>query len=112
MPQFKKTENKRQNINLKKTAMNFDEIKNELNNPNFKIDIGTLLVSIQSTNLMNSYYLSSILKKQIEILELQKGKTGQELENSVQSELSNLHNLFDGFLKEDLIDVVNDCSHE
>jgi hypothetical protein len=92
--------------------MNFDDIKNELDNPKFKIDIGTLLVSIQSTNLMNSYYLSSILKKQIEILELQKGKTGQELENSVQSELVDLHNLFDGFLKEDLIDVVNDCSHD
>ena len=92
--------------------MNFDDIKNELDNPKFKIDIGTLLVSIQSTNLMNSYYLSSILKKQIEILELQKGKTGQELENSVQSELVELHNLFDGFLKEDLIDVVNDCSHD
>lgn len=92
--------------------MNFDDIKNELNNPKFKIDIGILLVSIQSTNLMNSYYLSSILKKQIELLELQKGKTGQELENSVQAELSDLHNLFSGFLKEDLIDVVNDCSHD
>ena len=92
--------------------MNFDDIKNELDNPNFKIDIGTLLVSIQSTNLMNSYYLSSILRKQIEILELQKGKTGQELESSVQSEFSNLQNLFSGFLKEDLIDIVNDCSHD
>ena len=92
--------------------MNFDDIKNELDNPNFKIDIGTLLVSIQSTNLMNSYYLSSILRKQIEILELQKGKTGQELESFVQSEFSDLQNLFDGFLKEDLIDVVNDCSQD
>jgi hypothetical protein len=92
--------------------MNFDDIKNELDNPNFKIDIGTLLVSIQSTNLMNSYYLSSILRKQIEILELQKGKTGQELESSVQSEFSNLQNLFSGFLKEDLIDIVNDCSRD
>ena len=92
--------------------MNFDDIKNELDNPNFKIDIGTLLVSIQSTNLMNSYYLSSILRKQIEILELQKGKTGQELESSVQSEFSDLQNLFSGFLKEDLIDIVNDCSRD
>ncbi len=92
--------------------MNFDDIKNELNNPNFKIDIGAFLVSIQSTNLMNGYYLSSILTKQIEILELQKGKTGQELENSVQTEFSNLQNLFSDFLKEDLIDIVNDCSHD
>ena len=92
--------------------MNFDDIKNELDNPNFKIDIGTLLVSIQSTNLMNSYYLSSILRKQIEILELQKGKTGQELESSVQSEFSDLQNLYSDFLKEDLIDIVNDCSRD
>ena len=74
--------------------MNFNDIKDELNNPNFKIDMGLLLVNIQSTNLMNSYYLSSILNKQIEILELQKGKTGQELESSVQAEISNLQNLF------------------
>jgi hypothetical protein len=60
---------------------------------------------------MNGYYLSSILRKQTEILELKKGKTGQELESSVQAELSGLNNLFDSFLKEDLIDVVNDCSH-
>lgn len=90
--------------------MNFDDIKNELNNPTFKIDIGTFLVNIQSTNLMNSYYLQSILKKQIEILELEKGKTGQELENAVQSELTDLQNLFSDFLKEDLIDAVNDSS--
>ncbi len=92
--------------------MNFNDIKDELNNPNFKIDMGLLLVNIQSTNLMNSYYLSSILNKQIEILELQKGKTGQELESSVQAEISNLQNLFSDFLKEDLINVVNDCSHD
>ena len=92
--------------------MNFNDIKDELNNPNFKIDMGLLLVNIQSTNLMNSYYLSSILNKQIEILELQKGKTGQELESSVQAEISNLQNLFSDFLKEDLINVMNDCSHD
>ena len=92
--------------------MNFNDIKDELNNPNFKIDMGLLLVNIQSTNLMNSYYLSSILNKQIEILELQKGKTGQELESSVQAEISNLQKLFSDFLKEDLINVVNDCSHD
>ncbi|WP_316634078.1 hypothetical protein [uncultured Flavobacterium sp.] len=92
--------------------MNFDDIKNELNNPNFNINIGTLLVSIQSTNLMNSYHLSAILRKQIEILELQKGKTGQELESSIQDEFSDLQNLFSGFLKEDLIDIVNDCSND
>lgn len=92
--------------------MNFNDIKNELDNPNFKIDIGNLLFSIQSINLMNNYYLSSILRKQIEILELQKGKTGQELESSVQAEFSDLQNLYSDFLKEDMIDIVNDCSRD
>jgi hypothetical protein len=62
---------------------------------------------------MNSYYLESILKKQVEILEIQKKwKTGQALEKSVRAELLDLENLFSGFLKEDLIDVVNDCSRD
>ena len=81
-------------------------------NPTYKIDIGAFLINIHSTNLMNSYYLKSILKRQVEILEIQKGKTGQELESSVQAEISNLQNLFSDFLKEDLINVVNDCSHD
>ncbi|TDP02461.1 hypothetical protein [Flavobacterium sp. 245] len=92
--------------------MNFDDIKNELNNPTFKIDIGTLLVNIHSTNLMNSYHLKSILKRQVEILELQKGKTGQELESAVEIEIEELNNQFSEWLKEDLINVVNDCSHD
>ena len=92
--------------------MNFDDIKNELNNPTFKIDIGTLLVNIHSTNLMNSYHLKSILKRQVEILELQKGKTGQELESAVEIEIEGLNNQFSEWLKEDLINVVNDCSHD
>jgi hypothetical protein len=92
--------------------MNFDEIKNELNNPTFKIDLMTFLFSIQSTNLMNSYHLKAILKRQVEILELQKGKTGQELESSVEYELENLNKKFSDWLKEDLIDVVNDSSHD
>ena len=90
--------------------MNFDDIKNELNNPTFKIDIGTFLINIHSTNLMNSYYLKSILKRQVEILELQKGKTGQELETSVKLEIEGLNQMFSEWLKEDLINVVNDSS--
>jgi hypothetical protein len=90
--------------------MNFDEIKNELNNPTFNIDIAKFLISIQSTNLMNSYYLQNILIKQTEILELQKGKTGQELEDAVSSELLHLQKSFSDYLQEDLINDVNDSS--
>ncbi|WP_139059002.1 hypothetical protein [Polaribacter vadi] len=56
---------------------------------------------------MNSYKLDSILKRQIEILELQKGKTGQELENAVESEIEMLDDKYSEWLKNDLIDVVN-----
>ncbi|RYJ39310.1 hypothetical protein NU08_1618 [Flavobacterium anhuiense] len=90
--------------------MNFDDIKNELNNPTFKIDIATFLMNIHSTNLMNSYYLKSILKRQVEILELQRGKTGQELETSIELEIERLNQMFSEWLKEDLINVVNDSS--
>jgi hypothetical protein len=92
--------------------MNFDDIKNELDNPNFKIDIGALLMNIHTTNLMNSYHLKSILKQQVEILELQKGKTGQELENSVELAIESLNDKYSEWLKEDLINVVNDCSRD
>ena len=87
--------------------MNFDDIKNELNNPEFKIDIATFLLELKADSLMNSYKLDSILKRQIEILELQKGKTGQELENAVESEIEMLNEKYSEWLKDDLIDVVN-----
>lgn len=92
--------------------MNFDEIKDELNNPKFKIDFGTFLINMHSTNLMNNYYLKSILKRQVEILELQKGKTGQELETSVELEIERLNEIFSNWLKEDLINDVNNSTQE
>lgn len=92
--------------------MDFDDIKNELNNPSFKIDIGTFLMRMRTTNLMNSYHLKSILKRQVEILELQKGKTGQELESSVELEIERLNDMFSEWLKEDIINVVNDLSRD
>ena len=87
--------------------MNFDDIKNSLNNPEFKIDIATFLLELKADSLMNSYKLDSILKRQIEILELQKGKTGQELENAVESKIEMLDDKYSEWLKNDLIDVVN-----
>lgn len=92
--------------------MNFDDIKNELNNPSFKIDIGVFLMRMQTTNLMNSYYLKSILKRQVEILELQKGKIGQELDNAVELEIERLNGEYSKWLKEDLIDIVSDSSRD
>jgi len=92
--------------------MNFDDIKNELNNPNFKIDITALLITIHSDNLMNGYHLKAILKRQVEILELQKGKTGQDLDDAVGNEIESLNEEFSDWLKEDLINDVNNISRD
>lgn len=92
--------------------MNFDDINDELNNPSFKIDMGVLLMKMHTTNLINSYHLKSILKRQVEILELQRGKTGQELDNAVELEIERLNEEYSKWLKEDLIDAVNDSSRD
>ncbi|AUC76876.1 MULTISPECIES: hypothetical protein [Flavobacteriaceae] len=88
------------------------DIEDLMNNPKFNIDLGTLLMSIHSTNLMNSYHLKAILKRQIQILELQKGKTGQELEESVQIEIDSLNEKFTEWLKEDIINDVDNFSRD
>ena len=90
--------------------MNFEDIKNELNDPKFNLNIGVVLLNIHTTNLMNSYRLKAILEKQIEILELQKGKTGQELENSLNLEIEKINEEHSNWLKNDLTKFVHDCS--
>ncbi|WP_298529433.1 hypothetical protein [uncultured Christiangramia sp.] len=89
--------------------MNIEEL---MNNPEFRIDIGSLLMRIHSENLMNSYHLKAILKRQIKILEIQKGKTGQELDDAIESEIESLNDKFSEWLKEDLINDVNDFSKD
>lgn len=85
--------------------MNIEEL---MNNPSFKIDIPSFLIQMKIENLMNSYRSKAMLKRQIEILEVQKGKTGQELENAVESEIEMLENKFSEWLKEDMIDFATD----
>ena len=92
--------------------MNIDDIKNELNNPKFKIDIVALLFNIHKINLLNSYHLKSILKRQLVLLELQKGKQGQELESAVERELEALELEFSNWITEDIVDVLRYSSHD
>ncbi|TXD80718.1 hypothetical protein ESY86_20200 [Subsaximicrobium wynnwilliamsii] len=61
---------------------------------------------------MNSYHLKAILKRQVQIVELQKGKTGQELDESVQIEIDILNEKFSGWLKEDIISNVDNFSRD
>ena len=88
------------------------DIEDLMKNPKFNIDLGTLLMRMHSANLMNGYHLKAILKRQIEILELQKGKTGQELNDVVESEIDSLNEKFNNWLKEDMIQDVNDFSKD
>lgn len=88
------------------------DIEDLMKNPKFNIDLGALLMSIHSTNLMNSYHLKAILKRQVQILELQKGKTGQELDESVQTEIDILNEKFSEWIKEDIISDVDNFSRD
>lgn len=88
------------------------DIDDLMNNPKFNIDLGALLMSIHSTNLMNSYHLKAILKRQVQIVELQKGKTGQELDEAVQTEIDILNEKFSEWLKEDIITDVDNFSKD
>ena len=96
------------NCSLKTIKIEIMNIEDLMNNPKFKIDIPTFILNLKINNLMNEYRSKAILKRQIHLLELQKGKTGQELENAVEKELEKLNNQFSEWLKQDLIDFVDD----
>ncbi|PKQ46658.1 hypothetical protein [Confluentibacter flavum] len=87
--------------------MNDNEIFDQLNNPEFKINIGRLLWEVHKTNLNNGYHLAQILKTQLEIKESLKGNTGQEAESNVEAKFSELNLKFDDYLREDLTDDLN-----
>ena len=87
--------------------MTDNEMFDQLNNPEFKIDTSKLFLEMLTTIRMNSYHLKSILKTQLEIKELLQGKTGQEAENNVEEKLNELASKFSDYLKEDMIDDVD-----
>ena len=90
--------------------MTDNEIFDQLNNPEFKINLTSLLLSIRANTLMNKYHLQEVLKLQLEIKELLQGNTGQEAENNVESKLSELDSNFQEYLKDDLTDDLTDFS--
>jgi hypothetical protein len=92
--------------------MNFDDLKNELNNPSFKLDKSQLALHNISANLYSSYYLREILRIQIELLELHKGKTGTELEDSVDKKMTNLSEEFQKWHDIDLIENIRDFTSD
>jgi len=83
--------------------MNIEEL---MNNPEFNIDIPTYLLNLKVKTLMNEYRSIAILKSNLTLIEMQKGKTGQELETSVEKKMEELNNQFSEWLKTDLIDFA------
>jgi len=56
----------------------------------FALDISKIYIELINITNLNNVYLQSILKRQIEIKELLKGKIGQELDESALKELNDL----------------------
>jgi hypothetical protein len=89
--------------------MNIEDL---LNNPEFKIDIPTFILELKIKNLMSEYRSIEILKRQVQLIEMQKGKTGQELESAIDNEMEKMNNQFSEWLKTDLIDFANRSDSE
>ena len=84
------------------------DLLNEIRKKNFKMDIPSFLLQIQTTNLKNSYYLDTILRKQIEIIALVKGKKGDELDDCINKEIEHYNKLYSEFLVEDILNSVEE----
>jgi len=89
--------------------MNFDDIKNELNNPNISLDNGKIVMSNITSNLYSTYYLKIILRTQIEILESNKGKTGSELHDAVDEKMKHWASEFDKWYEVDFPSEIQNC---
>ncbi|RKE90260.1 hypothetical protein [Ichthyenterobacterium magnum] len=92
--------------------MNFDDLKNELNNPKLNFDNGQLILHFISKNLYNDYYNRAILKTQLEILELSKGTLPSEIEEVVDEKLLAWTDKFSQWHKTDFVRDVLDFSHK
>ena len=80
--------------------MNIEELLNDKNKLSFELNVGKTYVTLIELLTLNNAYLQSILKRQIEIQELIKGKSGQELEDDVTKKVS--------FLSESIFEVAEE----
>lgn len=88
--------------------MSTNQLLEEIKNKNFKMDIPLFLLQMHKKNLVNNYYLDTILRKQIEIIALHKGKSGTELDECVNKEMEHYNNLFNDFVIEDMINLLEE----
>lgn len=90
--------------------MTNDEILEKFKERDFTINQGLLLWNLLVSNRNNSYYLEEILKQQIEIKELLKGNTEEVAQTNINEKLDELILKFNEYLKEDMIDDLNNLS--
>ncbi|MDH7911137.1 hypothetical protein [Winogradskyella sp. SYSU M77433] len=87
--------------------MTDNEILNELNNPEFRINITRLIWRSHQFNRLNSEYLKEILKQQLELKELLKGNKEHKIENNLESKFSEIDSKIRAYVNKDLIDDMN-----
>jgi hypothetical protein len=71
--------------------MNFDEINDfDPNNQKLEVDIGLSLIRILESTHLNYSMLGSILKRQLELTEILKGRTKLKYDEDVELKLNDL----------------------
>lgn len=92
--------------------MKFENLDNELNNANLKFDNAQLVFHFISQNLYKNYFNRAILRTQLELIELYKGKTGTELTDSVDEKMREWMDKFEELHKTDFAQSILDFSDE
>lgn len=87
--------------------MNIEEI---MKDPSFNIDSGKLISFLITKLISNEVKLNAILEIQVKLLELQKEKTGQELESACLSTLEKLNDYHEEEVKSRLLNVIDSLS--
>ena len=76
--------------------------KNKLKDLSINLNIETVLLQLRAESLNNSYKLNEILRLQLQIIALQKGKDINDIDADVNSKMDFLNKQFSAFLREDL----------
>lgn len=89
--------------------MDFDDLKNDLNNPKINLDNGMIAMQNISDSLHIRYHLKIILRTQLELLELHKGKTASALEDAVDEKMNYWAKEFDKWHEVDFPSTIQNC---
>ncbi|MHB0756901.1 hypothetical protein [Polaribacter sp. M15] len=84
------------------------KIENLLNNPEFQVKLSKLLTTSISETILTKNYIKILLELQIKTLETLKGKTGQELNESVDKISKKLNSLALEESTENYMNLLND----